>query len=167
MLLLHLVCGHSLRETAVRAQRVPLAELSSVALGQRLKKSQDWLQALCVELFRERGVERAAGGGLPRRAIDAPSGRAPGPPRTLACVCYRSVCSTCPAAACPVADVLEGNRVRGQGERVCKRCQSLAGRGHLPQRADASAQAWLGEQLGGHALVGSSRGYRRAAPAAS
>ena len=63
VLLIHLGCGHSLRETAVRARKAQLAELSSVALWKRLRKSQDWLQALCVELFRERGLELAAGGG--------------------------------------------------------------------------------------------------------
>ena len=69
VLLIHLGCGHSLRETAVRARKARLAELSSVALWKRLRKSRDWLQALCVELFRERGVELAAGGGFQVRAI--------------------------------------------------------------------------------------------------
>ena len=78
VLLIHLGCGHSLRETAVRAQQAQLAELSSVALWKRLKKSQDWLQALCLELFRERGVELAAGGGFQVRAIDATTVKEPG-----------------------------------------------------------------------------------------
>ena len=34
-LLLHLACGHSLRETAVRARRANLADLSDVALLKR------------------------------------------------------------------------------------------------------------------------------------
>ena len=67
VLLLHLGCGHSLRETVVRARKAGLAELSSVALWKRLKKSRGWLQALCLELFRERGVELAAGGGMQMR----------------------------------------------------------------------------------------------------
>ena len=49
-LLLHLGCGHSLRETAVRARQAQLADLSDVALLKRLKKSSEWLRALCVRL---------------------------------------------------------------------------------------------------------------------
>ena len=78
VLLIHLGCGHSLRETAVRARKARLAELSSVALWKRLKKSQDWLQALCIELFRERGVELAGQRGLQVRAIDATTVKEPG-----------------------------------------------------------------------------------------
>ena len=40
-LLLHLGCGHSLRETVVRARRADLADLSDVALLKRLRKSRD------------------------------------------------------------------------------------------------------------------------------
>ena len=52
VLLLHFGCGHSLQETVVRARQAELAELSAVALRKRLKKSKDWLHALCGELFR-------------------------------------------------------------------------------------------------------------------
>ena len=76
-LLLHVGCGHSLRETVVRARRANLADLSAMALMKRLRKSRDWLHALCVELFRERGVA-AAGGGLQVRAFDATTVREPG-----------------------------------------------------------------------------------------
>ena len=48
-LLIHLGCGHSLRETVVRARQANLADLSDVALLKRLRKSRDWLYALCVE----------------------------------------------------------------------------------------------------------------------
>ena len=65
VLLMHLGCGHSLRETALPSRKAQLAELSSMALRMRLKKSRDWLQALCIELFRERGVVVAGGGGGP------------------------------------------------------------------------------------------------------
>lgn len=78
VLLIHLGCGHSLRETAVRARKAQLANLSSVALWKRLRKSQDWLQALCVELFRERGVELAGQAGFQVRAIDATTVKEPG-----------------------------------------------------------------------------------------
>ena len=78
VLLLHLGCGHSLIETAVRARQEGLAELSSVALWYRLRKSQRWLRALCVELFRERGVELSEAGGLQMRALDATTVKEPG-----------------------------------------------------------------------------------------
>ena len=55
-LLIHLGCGHSLRETVVRARQANLAELSDVALLKRLRKSRDWLYALCKALFEEHGI---------------------------------------------------------------------------------------------------------------
>ena len=39
-LLIHLGCGHSLRETVVRAKKAHLADLSDVALLKRLRKSK-------------------------------------------------------------------------------------------------------------------------------
>ena len=69
-LLLHLGCGHSLRETVVRARQASLASLSDVALLKRLRKSRDWLYALCVELFREHGIAVSAGDGFQVRAGD-------------------------------------------------------------------------------------------------
>ena len=63
MLLIHLGCGHSLGETEPRAREAQLAELEFVALWKRLRKSQDWLRALYMHLFWERGVGMAAGGG--------------------------------------------------------------------------------------------------------
>jgi len=78
VLLLHLGCGHSLIETAVRARQEGLAELSSVALWHRLRKSQLWLRALCMELFRERGVELSEAGGRQMRALDGTAVKEPG-----------------------------------------------------------------------------------------
>ncbi len=99
MLLLHLGCGHSLLETSVRARQEGLAELSAVALWKRLRKSQRWLQALCVELFRERGggVELSSAGGLQVRALDATTVREPGRTGSLWRLHY-SVCL--PSLAC-------------------------------------------------------------------
>ena len=77
-LLLHLACGHSLRETVARARMSGLANLSDVALLKRLRKSGDWLRALCVALFREQGVELASAGGLQVRAFDATTVKEPG-----------------------------------------------------------------------------------------
>ena len=77
-LLLHLGCGHSLRETVVRARQASLASLSDVALLKRLRKSRDWLYALCVELFREHGIAVSAGDGFQVRAFDATTVQEPG-----------------------------------------------------------------------------------------
>jgi len=54
-LLVHLGCGHSLRETSVRLREAGIADLSDVALLKRLRKSKNWLRALCVSLLRESG----------------------------------------------------------------------------------------------------------------
>ena len=56
ILLIHLGGGYTLRETAQRARQAHLDEISAVALWKRLRKSKNWLAALCVALFRERGV---------------------------------------------------------------------------------------------------------------
>ena len=53
--LIHLGCGHSLRETSVRIREGGIAELSDVALLKRLRKSKEWLHSLCVSLLRESG----------------------------------------------------------------------------------------------------------------
>ena len=79
VLLMHLGCGHSLRETVVRARQAGLADLSDVALMKRLKKSRDWLQCLCVALFEDNGVSLAgAGRGFQVRAFDATTVKEPG-----------------------------------------------------------------------------------------
>ncbi len=79
ILLLHLACGYSLRETAVRARAAHLAELSDVALFKRLRKSKEWLHALCRALLSERAplTGRLAAGSL--RLIDATIVQEPGP----------------------------------------------------------------------------------------
>ena len=77
-LLIHLGCGYSLRETVVRAQQADLADMSDVALLKRLRKSRDWLCALCVALFAERGVRVQEGGGLQMRLFDATNVTEPG-----------------------------------------------------------------------------------------
>ena len=56
VLLLHLACGYSLRETAVRAREARVADLSDVAILKRLRKSGNWLQALCRRLLEEQAT---------------------------------------------------------------------------------------------------------------
>ena len=76
-LLMHLACGHSLRETATRARAAGLADLSDVALMKRLRKSEEWLRRMCVELFRENGAP-AEDGSLSMRAFDGTVVKEPG-----------------------------------------------------------------------------------------
>ena len=74
-LLMHLGCGHSLRETVARA--AGLADLSDVALLKRLRKCEEWLRRLCVELLRESGVS-AEDVALSLRAFDGTTVKEPG-----------------------------------------------------------------------------------------
>jgi hypothetical protein len=78
VLLLHLGCGYSLRETAVRVREAKLAALSDVAILKRLRKSKDWLQALCLKLLEEQSaLAKPADGVL--RLVDATLIQEPGP----------------------------------------------------------------------------------------
>ena len=108
-LLIHLGCGHSLRETVVRARQANLADLSDVALLKRLRKSKDWLYALCVRLFQEHGIAVASGGGFQLRAFDATTVKEPGKTGSLWRVHY-SVCL--PSLAC---DFFKLTRTEGAG----------------------------------------------------
>ena len=72
-----LACGHSLRETVVRARKANLADLSDVALLKRLRKSAEWQRALCIALFREQGVAISGDGGFQVRAFDATTVKEP------------------------------------------------------------------------------------------
>jgi hypothetical protein len=64
--MLHVGCGYSLRETAVRARESGLADLSDVAVLKRLRKCEQWLYALGVGLWQQRGLARL------RRSADHP-----------------------------------------------------------------------------------------------
>ena len=55
-LLLHVAQGFSLRETVVLAKLANLAAVSDVALLKRLRKSEEWLRCLCVDLLQETGL---------------------------------------------------------------------------------------------------------------
>jgi len=111
-LLIHLGCGHSLRETVVRARKAGLADLSDVALLKRLKKSRKWLYALCVELFQERGVDLSSTDGFQVRAFDATTVKEPGKTGGLWRIHY-SVCL--PSLACDFFKLTE-TEGRGTGE---------------------------------------------------
>lgn len=78
VLLLHLGCGFSLRETVIRARQANLAGLSDVALLKRVRKSKDWLASLCGALFAEHGLEAPQAPGPNLRLLDATVVNEPG-----------------------------------------------------------------------------------------
>lgn len=47
-LLIHLACGHSLRETVVRAKAAKIANISDVALLKRLQGCKNWFHQMCI-----------------------------------------------------------------------------------------------------------------------
>jgi hypothetical protein len=53
VLMLHLLCGYSLRETSAAAEEANIASLSDVALLKRLRKSTGMFRGLCSEMFGE------------------------------------------------------------------------------------------------------------------
>src|SRR5258708_24218766 len=55
VLLLHVGKGYSLRETVVRAKQAGLAEVSDVALLNRLRQAELWWRWLCTALLAESG----------------------------------------------------------------------------------------------------------------
>jgi DDE family transposase len=78
-LLIHLACGYSLRETALRAREARLANLSDVALLKRLRKSEQWLYEMCRQLFEESNTEsHCVGLNRQIRLVDATHVREPG-----------------------------------------------------------------------------------------
>src|ERR1700688_3499664 len=56
LFLMHVARGYSLRETSVRANEAGLATISDVGLLKRLRRSEDWLQWLCMQWVLENGV---------------------------------------------------------------------------------------------------------------
>lgn len=79
VLLIHLACGYSMRETVVRARAGGLTGMSDVALLKRLRKCGPWLRALCVSLLRERGALASPGVDAYRmRVFDATVVKEPG-----------------------------------------------------------------------------------------
>ena len=83
-LLIHIGCGHSLRETATRAKLAGLADVSDVALLGRLKKAKNWLHGLCEALFKEQGIGQVNHhDGLKVRLFDATNVKEPGPTGSL------------------------------------------------------------------------------------
>jgi hypothetical protein len=111
-LLIHLGCGYSLRETALRARKAELADLSDVALLKRLRKSRDWLRLMCVALFQSRGVALSCEGSFQVRAFDATTVKEPGKTGSLWRIHY-SVCL--PSLTCDFFRLTE-TEGKGTGE---------------------------------------------------
>ncbi len=79
------------------AERSAASRASDVALLKRLRKSKDWLYALCVQLFQEHGIAVATDGGFQIRAFDATTVKEPGKTGAL----WRIHWSVClPSLAC-------------------------------------------------------------------
>ena len=80
VLLMHVGCGYSLRETAVRARAAGVASVSDVTLLNRLRQAEGWLQHLCRGLLEERGVRwRGPQPARRLRAVDGTVIKEPGP----------------------------------------------------------------------------------------
>jgi hypothetical protein len=91
VLLMHLGCGLSLRDTVVRAQQAQLADLSDVGLLKRLRKGQGWLYELCRGLFEQCDFKLKAMTTRSLRLIDATDIKEPGKTGSLWRIHY-SVC---------------------------------------------------------------------------
>ena len=78
LILIHLGCGYSLRETTVWARKAQLADLTAPALWHRMRKAKNWLHALCMELWREQGLKLRSDAGLQLRLLDGTTVREPG-----------------------------------------------------------------------------------------
>lgn len=80
VLLMHVGCGWSLRETAVQAKLAGIADVSDVTLLNRLRDAETWLRRLCGQLWQENGIDlQPVLSGRRVRVLDATVIREPGP----------------------------------------------------------------------------------------
>ncbi len=112
IILMHVGCGHSLRETVVRAKKANLADLSDVALMKRLKKSKQWLCMMCTSLFEEQGITLHKNNEFQVRLFDATSIKEPGKTGSIWRIHY-SV--TIPSLCCDFFKLTEA-KGKGTGE---------------------------------------------------
>ncbi|OGL42452.1 MAG: hypothetical protein A2161_04960 [Candidatus Schekmanbacteria bacterium RBG_13_48_7] len=77
-ILIHIACGHSMRETVIRAKMANLANITDVGFLGRLRKSKDWLHSLCVALFEDQGISLHTESDFPVRLFDATNVTEPG-----------------------------------------------------------------------------------------
>lgn len=79
LILMHVAGGLSLKQTAVRARELGLANVSSVALHKRLKQAEDWLASLTKHVLSQGLASPAQDSVLrPIRVIDATDIQEPG-----------------------------------------------------------------------------------------
>lgn len=79
VLLMHVGCGWSLRETVVQAELAGVAAVSDVTLLNRLRQAEEWLRQLCEGLWKDGGVDlQPALKGRPVRLVDATVVKEPG-----------------------------------------------------------------------------------------
>lgn len=134
-LLLHVGCGYSLRETAVRASQAGWAELSDVAVLKRLRKCEGWLHGLCQSLLARRGIDAPRAGAGQLRLIDATEVKEPGKTGSLWRIHYSL---SVPQLQC---DHFELTPVEGTGTgESLKRYDVRAGDHLLADRGYSSAQ---------------------------
>lgn len=77
-LLLHVGLGYSLRETAVRATQAGIAEVSDVAVLDRMRKAAGWFRWICNRLLEERRWELPEPGRWRVRILDGTLVKGPG-----------------------------------------------------------------------------------------
>jgi len=79
LILMHVAGGLSLKQTAVRARELGLAQVSSVALHKRLKKAEEWLASLTGHVLEQCWVGAASRRSRrPIRVVDATDIQEPG-----------------------------------------------------------------------------------------
>jgi hypothetical protein len=79
LILMHVAGGLSLKQTAVRARELGLAQVSSVALHKRLKKAEAWLASLTKHVLEQCWQAGPARRCLrPIRVVDATDVQEPG-----------------------------------------------------------------------------------------
>jgi hypothetical protein len=148
-LLIHLACGCSLRETAVRARQAKLADMSDVALLKRLRKSKDWLAALCFLMFRDRGICLQRDSNFEVRLFDATNIKEPGKTGSLWRIHY-SV--RVPSLRC---DFFKVTPVEGQGNGESLKQYPIQGGDHIIADRGYSTSSGIEHvtQSKGHVLV--------------
>ncbi len=117
VLLIHLAEGCSLRETAVRARQGQLADLSDVAIMDRLRQSGEWFRWMNERLMRrwvDRQPEAVFGPSRRVRLVDGTRVKEPGPTGSSWCIHY-SV--ELPSLACDETLICERS---GPGESFCR-----------------------------------------------
>jgi hypothetical protein len=140
LILMHVSGGLSLKQTAVRARELGLAQVSSVALHKRLQKAEDWLGRLTKHVLSQWLVRPVRDGvSRPIRVVDATNIQEPGSTGTFLRLHYSL---TLPDLRCDhyeVTDAKGGEKLGrfsfGPGEIV------LADRGYSHRAGAASVLA--------------------------